>query len=79
MKMKLVRFYDGKYGVKTWSWFWLRYVYWYFPTLPFINGWWSVSDEHPASWHTDEENARNRIKMGDKGEITITDYGKEVK
>jgi len=80
MKMKLVIFADGKWGVRKWSWWMSRYVYWYFATVPPREGWWSSLDEHSHSWHTDEQSARNRLKMGDRGEIkTIIDYGKEVK
>lgn len=65
--MKLVKFKDGTYGVRRWSWNLLSYEYLYFSNF---EPWWSHMFIHSKSWRTTEEKARKEIDyLTDKGKV----------
>jgi hypothetical protein len=61
--MKLVKFKDGKFGIKS------LWRYWHFGYGPDI-GWWDVSLLHARYYRAEEKKAREILSLlTDKGEV----------
>ena len=70
--MQIVKFKDGGYGLRKWSWVFFKYIYFFFPRCKDTNGWWSTIPEHAENYRTTEARARRQLELfTDKGEVVM--------